>query len=71
MHWGLIRTIIILPGTVLVFVPVCIWMIIFFIANAIYFPFFEEKDLENRYGDTYREYKANVPRWIPRLREGG
>ena len=45
-----------------------IWMIIFFIGNAIYFPLFEEKSLEKRFGDVYLEYKSQVPRWIPRLR---
>jgi protein-S-isoprenylcysteine O-methyltransferase Ste14 len=44
-----------------------VWMALFFIGNAIYFPLFEEKGLEKRFGDAYRRYKANVPRWIPRI----
>ena len=48
--------------------PLALWMGIFFIGNAIYFPLVEEKDLEKRFGDDYRIYKSNVPRWIPRLR---
>ena len=28
----------------------------------------EEPRLEQRFGDSYRRYKANVPGWIPRLR---
>jgi protein-S-isoprenylcysteine O-methyltransferase Ste14 len=48
--------------------PIAIWMIIFFLLNTIYFPFFEEKDLEDRFGDDYREYKGHVPCWIPHLR---
>lgn len=48
--------------------PIAVWMMIFFIGNAIYFPLVEEKGLEKRFGDDYREYKAHVPRWIPRLR---
>lgn len=44
------------------------WMVIFFIGNAIYFPLVEEKGLEKRFANDYRLYKANVPRWIPRLR---
>jgi protein-S-isoprenylcysteine O-methyltransferase Ste14 len=48
--------------------PIAAWMMVFFIGNAIYFPFLEEKDLENRFGDDYREYKAHVPRWVPRIR---
>ena len=45
-----------------------LWMGIFFISNAIYFPLVEEKDLEQRFGDDYRTYKTHVPRWIPRLK---
>ena len=47
--------------------PIAAWMMVFFIANAIYFPLFEEKDLQKRFGDDYREYCAHVPRWIPKL----
>jgi len=46
------------------------WLLVFFAANALYFPLSEEKALERRFGDQYRRYKANVPRWIPRLRPG-
>jgi len=48
--------------------PIALWMGVFFVANAIYFPLVEEKGLEKRFADDYRSYKANVPRWIPRLR---
>lgn len=44
------------------------WMCVFFTICAVYFPFFEEPGLERRFGDAYQQYKANVPRWIPRLR---
>jgi protein-S-isoprenylcysteine O-methyltransferase Ste14 len=44
------------------------WLLVFFAANAIYFPLVEEKALERRFGDQYRLYKANVPRWLPQLR---
>jgi protein-S-isoprenylcysteine O-methyltransferase Ste14 len=43
------------------------WLLVFFLANAVYFPLVEEKALERRFGDPYRLYKANVPRWIPRI----
>ena len=43
------------------------WMAFFFGVNAIYFPLVEEKGLLRRFGDDYRKYKANVPRWFPRL----
>jgi protein-S-isoprenylcysteine O-methyltransferase Ste14 len=48
--------------------PLALWMGVFFMGNAIYFPLVEEKGLEKRFADDYRSYKANVPRWIPRLR---
>jgi protein-S-isoprenylcysteine O-methyltransferase Ste14 len=43
------------------------WFVVFFLGNTIYFPFFEEKDLEKRFGEDYLQYKCNVPRWIPKL----
>jgi protein-S-isoprenylcysteine O-methyltransferase Ste14 len=46
--------------------PVLLWMIAFVILNTIYFVIWEEPQLENRFGDTYRDYKRDVPRWIPR-----
>jgi protein-S-isoprenylcysteine O-methyltransferase Ste14 len=48
--------------------PIAAWMILFFVGNAIYFPLVEEKGLEKRFGNEYLQYKARVPRWIPRLR---
>jgi protein-S-isoprenylcysteine O-methyltransferase Ste14 len=42
--------------------------ILFFVINHIYFIFYEEPGLENRFGTEYFEYKKNVPRWIPRLK---
>ncbi len=48
-------------------ITVGIWAAIFFLGNAVYFPFCEERGLEDRFGDPYLEYKSNVPRWIPQL----
>jgi protein-S-isoprenylcysteine O-methyltransferase Ste14 len=36
--------------------------------NAVYFPLVEEPGLRRRFGDDYEAYRANVPRWLPRLR---
>ncbi len=47
--------------------PIGGWGLFFFAANTVYFPLFEEKDLEKRFGEDYRTYKANVPRWLPRI----
>ena len=44
------------------------WMLVFLLGNAVYFPLVEERALERRFGDAYRLYKANVPRWIPNWR---
>jgi protein-S-isoprenylcysteine O-methyltransferase Ste14 len=48
--------------------PLALWAAVFVAANTIYIPVFEEPGLERRFGAAYRTYKANVPRWIPRLR---
>ena len=47
--------------------PLVAWLVFFFVANCVYFPLVEEKGLERRFGDDYRTYKANVPRWLPRF----
>jgi len=45
-----------------------LWALLFLIANHVYFLTSEEPGLERRFGQSYRTYKANVPRWIPRLK---
>jgi protein-S-isoprenylcysteine O-methyltransferase Ste14 len=45
-----------------------LWACVFVGLNHIYFVLSEEPGLERRFGEDYRFYKANVPRWIPRLR---
>ena len=49
-------------------VSLLIWAGCFFLINTVYFILVEEKDMLKRFGDTYIEYKKNVPRWVPRLR---
>ena len=44
------------------------WMAVFVVLNTVYFIRREEPALERRFGESYRLYKANVPRWIPRWR---
>jgi len=41
------------------------WVFIFLCINHVYFLLSEEPALERRFGDDYRLYKMNVPRWIP------
>lgn len=45
------------------------WLLLFVIINHVYFLLLEEPGLERRFGAGYREYKAAVPRWVPRLRQ--
>lgn len=52
----------ILFGSVLILV----WAAIFLVFNLLYFLLMEEPELENRFGEEYRVYKRNVPRWLPR-----
>ncbi len=47
--------------------PLGVWAAVFVAVNMLYVPFSEEPGLERRFGAAYGTYKANVPRWIPRL----
>lgn len=49
-------------------VPLLLWSAAVFAVNAVYFPFVEEPGLTKRFGAEYDTYRANVPRWLPRLR---
>jgi protein-S-isoprenylcysteine O-methyltransferase Ste14 len=46
---------------------VAVWWAVFMGVNALYIPLREEKGLERRFGEAYREYKRCVPRWVPRM----
>jgi len=48
--------------------PILIWALFFYAMTTIYFMLSEEPELEKRFGKEFLVYKANVPRWIPRLR---
>lgn len=45
-----------------------IWCLLFLLPNFIYIPLIEERGLERRFGEAYKAYKRNVPRWIPRIK---
>jgi protein-S-isoprenylcysteine O-methyltransferase Ste14 len=47
--------------------PIAIWLLVFFVGNATYFPLVEEKGLRQRFGTAYDRYAEHVPRWLPRL----
>ncbi|MGO9546367.1 MAG: methyltransferase family protein [Rhodomicrobium sp.] len=40
---------------------------LFWLACHIFVTGYEEKRLEREFGAPYRTYRANVPRWIPRI----
>lgn len=44
-----------------------LWAGAFLLVNHAYFLLTEEPGLERRFGESYRVYRAHVPRWIPRL----
>ena len=46
--------------------PLAGWMEVFSLICWIGFVRVEEPQLEQRFGEDYRRYKANVPRWVPR-----
>jgi len=48
--------------------PLLCWFGVFVLGNMVWIPWHEEPGLEKRFGEDYRRYKRNVPRWIPRLR---
>jgi protein-S-isoprenylcysteine O-methyltransferase Ste14 len=51
--------------------PLFLWFGAVFAVNAVYLPLVEEPGLSRRFGDDYATYKANVPRWLPRIRPWG
>jgi protein-S-isoprenylcysteine O-methyltransferase Ste14 len=51
--------------------PLAAWFAFFALANVVYIRLHEEPGLEARFGDRYRDYRARVPRWWPRLRSLG
>jgi protein-S-isoprenylcysteine O-methyltransferase Ste14 len=42
------------------------WAALFLAVNHAFFVLGEEPRLERRFGEEYRAYKRNVPRWLPR-----
>lgn len=44
------------------------WAALFVACNQVFFLLSEEPGLERRFGEEYRAFKRNVPRWVPRRR---
>lgn len=47
---------------------ILLWGCLFFLINTTYFILKEEPDLHKRFGEEYKSYKDNVPRWIPNIK---
>ncbi|MGH3078149.1 MAG: methyltransferase family protein [Gaiellaceae bacterium] len=47
--------------------PLLVWFAIAVGVNAVYLPLVEERSLERRFGEEWAIYRANVPRFVPRL----
>lgn len=65
----LLGVFLVLAGEALLFQSwaLLIYLLVFIVINAFYFPLSEEKGLLKRFGEDYADYKRNVPRFIPRL----
>ena len=48
-------------------VALLLWFFSAVAVNAVYLPLVEERGLERRFGEDYAAYRANVPRFLPRL----
>ena len=48
-------------------IPIFYWFLVFFVGNIFYFKIIEEKDLINRFGSNYGDYKRNVPMLFPKF----
>jgi protein-S-isoprenylcysteine O-methyltransferase Ste14 len=64
-----------ITGVLLILVAEALWLrsgaiaieaMLFWAINTIYFIRVEEPSMEQRFGQTYRDYKELVPRWLPR-----
>lgn len=44
-----------------------LWFLFFVSINLAYTPLIEEPELLRRFGQSFRSYVQNVPRWLPRI----
>jgi protein-S-isoprenylcysteine O-methyltransferase Ste14 len=65
MHTG-VFAVMLGEGLVLRSIFILIFALFAIFSHFFYIPFSEERGLEKRFGEAYRVYKENVPRWIPR-----
>lgn len=48
-------------------IPLLYWTLSFFFINIIYFKYFEERDLINRFGADYEDYRNKVFMFLPKI----
>ena len=54
-------------GILFAAVGVLVWAAVFWLICNVFVLGYEEPVLARRFGENYDLYRANVPRWIPRL----
>src|SRR5215471_10023766 len=64
-----VALLIVLSGEALLFADVRVfyWALIFWAACHLFVLGYEEPTLKRKFGPEYDAYRANVPRWLPRL----
>ena len=64
-----VALLIILLGEALLFDDgrVAAWGVLFWLFTFAVVVIFEEPALQEQFGDEYRNYRKNVPRWVPRV----
>ncbi len=67
MMWGVGAIIV---GTALWVGSLGLWFgfAMFLVFLMLFVPLYEERDMQRRFGEEYREYCRQVPRWWPRIR---
>jgi protein-S-isoprenylcysteine O-methyltransferase Ste14 len=48
--------------------PMALFTLMFFAVKTAWFIYFEEPDMEKRFGRSYREYRKKIGRWVPSIR---
>lgn len=66
MHTG-VFCVMLGEGLILRSTAILTFAVFVIVLHLFYIPLSEERGLEKRFGEAYRAYTRNVPRWIPRL----
>jgi protein-S-isoprenylcysteine O-methyltransferase Ste14 len=64
-----VAVVVMLLGQALLFADrrVLVWAAVFWLMCHLFVLLYEEPTLARTFGGAYETYRANVPRWIPRL----